>query len=149
MAIEKQVAANRRSPLLSSGQKTQAGKRASSRNSLQHGLTARNDAHLDGWIVSGLHAETAGERRLAQAVAGDHSRLAKARSLRNSTGAADHHSIHLLFRYERCCYWSMLANLRLLNEMQDTRRAFEQAKLLGTGFPDTNGFEFANHKIAA
>ena len=43
----------------------------------------------------------------------------------------------------------MQKNLRLLNEMQTTRRNFEQAKLLGTDFPGPNGFGFANDKIAA
>jgi hypothetical protein len=33
--------------------------------------------------------------------------------------------------------------------MQTTRRTFEQATLLGTGFPGPNGFGFANDKIAA
>jgi hypothetical protein len=149
MASEKQIAANRRNALLSSGPKTQAGKKASSGNSLRHGLTARNNDNLGGEIESSLHPENAAERRLAQAVAGDHSRLTKARSLRNGPSAADRHSIHLLYRYERTSYWSMLTNLQLLNEMQDTRRAFEQAKLLGTDFPSPNGFEFANDKIAA
>jgi hypothetical protein len=149
MATEKQIVANRRNSLLSSGPKTQAGKRASSANSLRHGLTARNNDNLDGGIESGLHPDPAGERRLAQAVAGDHSRLNKARALRNSAGAAGPHSIHLLSRYERTSYRSMRIHLRLFNEMQSSRRAIEQATLLGAGFPDPNGFEFANDKIAA
>ena len=153
MASEKQIAANRRNALLSSGPKTQIGKRASSRNSLRHGLTARNNDNLSGEIESRLHPENAGERRLAQSVAGDHSRLTKARSIRNSAGtlalAADPHTIQLLSVYERRSHRSMQKNLRLLNEMQTTRRNFEQAKLLGTDFPGPNGFGFANDKIAA
>ena len=69
MASEKQIAANRRNALLSSGPRTLAGKRASSRNSLRHGLTARNNDNLSGEIESRLHPENAGERRLAQSVA--------------------------------------------------------------------------------
>lgn len=153
MASERQIAANRRNALLSSGPKTQTGKRASSRNALRHGLTARNNDNLSGEIESRLHPESIGERRLAQSVAGDHSRLTKARSIRNSAGtltlAADPHSIQLLSLYERRSHSSMWKNLRLLNEMQTTRRNFEQAKLLGTDFPDPNGFGFANDKIAA
>jgi hypothetical protein len=119
MASEKQIAANRRNSLLSSGPRTQAGKRASSGNSLRHGLTARNNDNLDGGIESSLHPENAGERRLAQSVAGDHSPTPSA---------------HLLSVYERRSYRGMQKNLRLLNEMQTTRRTFEQAKLLGTDF---------------
>ena len=147
MATERQIAANRRNALLSSGPRTQAGKRASSRNAVSHGLTARSNDNLDGKIESSLHPETTGERRLAQAVAGDHARLTMSRSIRNL--AADPHSIHLLSRYERRNFHSMQRNLRLFNEMQTARRTFEQAKLLGTGFPDPNGFGFANDKIAA
>ena len=105
MASERQIAANRRNALLSSGPKTQTGKRASSRNALRHGLTARNNDNLSGEIESRLHPESIGERRLAQSVAGDHSRLTKARSIRNSAGtltlAAAPHSIQLLSLYER------------------------------------------------
>jgi hypothetical protein len=149
MATEKQIAANRRNALLSSGPKTQAGKRVSSGNSFRHGLTARNNDNVDREIESGLHPETAGERRLAQSVAGDHARLNKARSMRNSDPDADPHSIRLLSVYERKSYRSMRQNLRLFNEMQATRRDFEQARLLGPGFPGPNGFGFANDKLAA
>jgi len=147
MASERQIAANRRNALLSSGPKTKAGKRASSRNALRHGLTARNNDNLSGEIESRLHPENAGERRLAQSVAGDHARLNRARSI--LAVATDPHDIRLLSVYERRSYRSMRENLRLLNEMQTARRSFEQAKLLGTGFPDPNGFGFANDKIAA
>jgi hypothetical protein len=146
MASERQIAANRRNALLSPGPKTQAGKIASSRNALRHGLTARNNDNLDGRIESNLHPVNEDERRLAQSVAGDHSRLTKARFIRNSP---DPHTIHHLSIYERSSYRSMLKNLQLLNEMQTTRRTFEQARLLGTDFPDPNGFGFANNKIAA
>src|SRR5580658_5178903 len=107
MASEKQIAANRRNSLLSSGPKTQAGKKVSSANALRHGLTARNNDNLDGKIESSLHPENEGERRLARFVAGDHSRLNKARSLRNSAPGAEPHTIHLLSRYERTSYHSM------------------------------------------
>lgn len=40
MATEKQIAANRRNAMRSTGPKTAAGKRRSSQNSLKHGLTA-------------------------------------------------------------------------------------------------------------
>jgi hypothetical protein len=146
MASERQIAANRRNALLSRGAKTQAGKMASSRNALRHGLTARNNDNLDGRIESSLHPENEGERRLAQSVAGDHSRLTKARFIRNSP---DPHSIHRLSIYERSSYRSMQKNLRLLNEMQTIRRTLEQARLLGTDLPGPNGFGFANDKIAA
>lgn len=151
MASERQIAANRRNALLSRGPRTQAGKRASSGNSLSHGLTARNNDNLDGEIESSLHPENEGERRLAKSVAGDHYRLNKARTILHIVRAlpADPHSIQLLCVYERRSLRSMRKNLRLLNEMQATRRAFEQAKLLGTDFPDPNGFGFANDKIAA
>jgi hypothetical protein len=147
MASEKQIAANRRNALLSSGPKTKAGKMASSRNALRHGLTARNNDNLSGEIASRLHPQNARERRVAQSVAGDHARLNKARSI--LAVAADPHDIRLLSVYERRSYRSMQENLRLLNEMQTARRTFEQAKLLGVDFADPNGFGFANDKIAA
>jgi hypothetical protein len=146
MASERQIAANRRNALLSCGPKTQAGKLASSRNAVRHGLTARNNDYLDGVIEYCLQPENEGERRLAQSVAGDHSRLTKARSLRNT---ADPHTLSVFERYERSSYRSMQKNLQLLNEMQDARRTVEQAKLLGTRVPDPNGFGFVNDKIAA
>jgi len=153
MISEKQISANRRNALLSSGPRTPEGKKASSRNSFRHGLTARANGKLSGEIESNLHPETDGERRLAQSVAGDHFRLNRARSIQNDITtraiAADPHSIHLLSVYERRSYRSMQKNLSLFNEMQATRRAHEQASLLRTEFPGQNGFGFANDKFAA
>ncbi len=150
MASERQIAANRRNALLSSGPRTQAGKRASSRNSLSHGLSAtENNDNLDGEIeLSRLHPKNAAERRLAQSVAGDHARLNKARSLRSSAAvladAADPHSIHLLSRYERASWHSMRKNLRRFNEMQITRTHHRaRPNCSASDLPDQNGFEFA------
>jgi len=147
MASEKQIAANRRNALLSRGPRTEAGKKASSMNALRHGLTARANDQSGSRIESSLHPETAEERRLAQSVAGDHSRLNRARSI--LTSAADPHSVRLLSSYERRNYRSMQKNLRLFNEMQATRRALEQARLLQTDVPGQNGSGFANDQIAA
>jgi hypothetical protein len=153
MASEKQIAANRRNALLSSGPRTAEGKKASSRNSFRHGLTARANGKSGGEIELSLQPETDGERRLAQSVAGDHFRLNRARLIQNDITtraiAADPHSIHLLSVYERRSYRSMQKNLRLLNEMQAIRRALEQASLLRTEFPGPNGSGFANDQIAA
>jgi hypothetical protein len=153
MASEKQIAANRRNALLSSGPKTPEGKKASSRNSFRHGLTARNNEKSGGEIESSLRPEGAAEHRLAQSIAGDHFRLNRARSMLNGIGsraiAADPHDIQRFAVYERRSYRSMHRSLRLLNEMQATRRALEQASLLRTEFPGPNGFGFANDKIAA
>jgi hypothetical protein len=44
MATAAQIAANRRNARRSTGPRTVAGKRASSRNTLRHGLTARRHA---------------------------------------------------------------------------------------------------------
>lgn len=147
MASLKQIAANRRNALLSRGPRTEAGKKSSSRNVLRHGLTARIDDPVGSKIESNLHPETDGERRLAQSVAGDHSRLNRARSILAS--AVDPHSVRLLSGYERRNYRSMQKNLRLFNEMQATRRALEQARLLQTEVPGQNGPGFANDQIAA
>lgn len=153
MASEKQIAANRRNALLSSGPKTPEGKKASSRNSFRHGLTARNNDKLGCEIESSLHPEGAAEHRLAQSVAGDHFRLNRARYMLNGIDsraiAADARSIQRFAVYERRSFHSMQKNLRLLNEMQATRRALEQARLLRTEFPGPNGFGFANDEIAA
>jgi hypothetical protein len=147
MASQKQIAANRRNALLSCGPKTEMGKKSSSTNALRHGLTARINDPLGSMIESSLHPETAEERRLAQSIAGDHARLNRARSI--LTSAADPRSVRLLSGYQRRSYRSMQKNLRLFNEMQATRRALEQARLLQTDVPGQNGSGFANDQIAA
>ena len=47
MATPAQIAANRRNALKSTGPRTAAGKAASGRNALTHGLTARTAVVLD------------------------------------------------------------------------------------------------------
>ena len=85
MTSEKQLAANRRNALRSTGPKTAEGKERSSRNNLRHGLTGHitvlpsedREAHdcFVGALLDSLNPETLLERQLAQSIAEDTWRL--------------------------------------------------------------------------
>jgi hypothetical protein len=117
VATEKQIAANRANARLSSGPKTLAGKRKSSRNAHRHGLSAplQSDpfasAKIDA-IAHSLAGEQAGETQLA--LAADFARaqfeLLRIRSTRSemmakielySIGTQELRRIVALDRYER------------------------------------------------
>jgi hypothetical protein len=211
MATEKQIAANRRNALLSTGPKTGDGKKASSMNAIRHGLTGQinvmtpeeQEAHdiFCEDIESSLAPENSIERQFAHSVADDHWRLNRARSIENNIftlacsfedsgdetenpevekalGAArvfiaDPKRFQLLTIYEGRIHRGMQKNLKLLTELQATRRALEaqhkaqrdhaleEARLLcqlaategescdpSTDYPDPNGFVFSNDEIA-
>jgi hypothetical protein len=156
-------------------------------------------------IVASLDAQEGIERQLAHSVAEDHWRLNRARTIENNiftlaasfeqsdadstqpeiddaladarTFVADPERFQLLTIYERRIQSNMQRNLKLLTELQNTRRtleakrkeesrrqreqAFEEARLLtqlaqmegvscdlSTDYPDPNGFVFSPEEIA-
>jgi hypothetical protein len=100
MTSEKQIAANRRNALQSTGPKTPAGKAQSSRNSLRHALTgqvallpaedrAAHDTFCEELIAS-LNPETAIEQQLAHSIAEDSWRLNRVCALETNIFALGH-----------------------------------------------------------
>ena len=91
MISEKQLAANRRNALRSTGPKTAEGKEHSSRNNLRHGLTGQitllpsedREAHdyFVNALIDNLNPETPFEQELAQSVAEDTWRLNRVRAI--------------------------------------------------------------------
>src|SRR5580693_9211185 len=100
MISEKQLEANRRNALRSTGPKTTEGKSNSSRNNLRHGLTGHinilptEDREAHAAFCNELHdrlkPETPIERQLAQSVAEDSWRLNRARAIENNMFALGH-----------------------------------------------------------
>ena len=91
---EKQLEANRRNALRSTGPRTVEGKTRSSRNNLRHGLTGQvtvlpdedreaHDAFCDR-LVAGFNPETPIEEQLAHSVAEDAWRLNRAAAIENN-----------------------------------------------------------------
>jgi len=94
MATEEQIAANRRNAQLSTGPRTEAGKKASRMNAYRHGLTGQidvttpdeqeaKDKFIAG-IVASLTPEPGIELQFAHSIAEDHWRLNRARSIENN-----------------------------------------------------------------
>ena len=94
MATEKQIAANRRNAQLSTGPRTEDGKRTSSLNAYRHGLTGQievmtpeekevHDEFCAG-IVASLNPADPLESQFAQSVAEGHWRLNRARAIENN-----------------------------------------------------------------
>jgi hypothetical protein len=112
MISEKQLEANRRNALLSTGPKTGHGKERSSRNNLRHGLTGQisilpnedREAHnaFCDELGNSLKPETPMEQQLAQSVAEDSWRLNRARAIENNmfalgrqeSGKNEHRELH-------------------------------------------------------
>jgi hypothetical protein len=100
MISDKQLEANRRNALSSTGPKTIEGKSNSSRNNLRHGLTGQinilptedREAHdaFCNELGDSLKPETPMEHQLAQSVAEDSWRLNRARAIENNMFALGH-----------------------------------------------------------
>jgi hypothetical protein len=100
MISEKQLEANRRNALRSTGPKTIEGKSNSSRNNLRHGLTGQinilptedREAHdaFCNELSDSLKPETPMEHQLAYSVAEDSWRLNRARAIENNMFALGH-----------------------------------------------------------
>jgi hypothetical protein len=94
MISEKQLEANRRNALRSTGPRTPEGKSNSSRNNLRHGLTGQinilptedREAHdaFCSELTNSLQPETPLEHQLAYSVAEDSWRLNRARAIENN-----------------------------------------------------------------
>ena len=94
MISERQLEANRRNALRSTGPKTIEGKSNSSRNNLRHGLTGHmnilptedREAHdtFCNELHNSLKPETPMEHQFAHAVAEDSWRLNRARAIENN-----------------------------------------------------------------
>lgn len=94
MISDKQLAANRRNALLSTGPRTEDGKNASRLNALRHALTGQidvttpeekdaRDKFFEG-IVASLAPENAIEHQIAHSIADGHWRLNRASSIENN-----------------------------------------------------------------
>ena len=104
MTSLKQIEANRRNAQNSTGPRTEAGKKRSSRNAVRHGLTAETvigpleDAEdyqeFEETITAGFDAETAVERELILRLARLLWRLRRATSIGESDQARDRRSGH-------------------------------------------------------
>jgi hypothetical protein len=91
MTSEKQLEANRRNAMRSTGPKTDEGKARSSRNNLRHGLTGQitvlpsedREAHdaFVNQLLEGLNPETPMEEQLANSIAEDSWRLNRVRAI--------------------------------------------------------------------
>ncbi len=100
MTSEKQIEANRRNALRSTGPQTIEGKSKSSRNNLRHGLTGQisllptedREAHdaFCNELIDGFQPETPMERQLAQSIAEDNWRLNRARAIEDNLFALGH-----------------------------------------------------------
>ena len=100
MISDKQLEANRRNALSSTGPKTIEGKSNSSRNNLRHGLTGQinilptedREAHdaFCNELSDSLKPQTPMERQLAHSVAEDSWRLNRARAIENNMFALGH-----------------------------------------------------------
>ena len=100
MISEKQLEANRRNALHSTGPKTEGGKAQSSRNNLRHGLTGQinilptedRQAHDEfcNRLIDSLKPETPMEHQLAQSVAEDSWRFNRVRAIENNMFALGH-----------------------------------------------------------
>jgi hypothetical protein len=111
MISDKQLDANRRNALRSTGPKTTEGKSNSSRNNLRHGLTGQinilptedREAHdaFCNELSNSLKPETPMEHQFAQSVAEDSWRLNRARAIENNMFALGHEGerreIHIAF----------------------------------------------------
>jgi hypothetical protein len=94
MATQEQIEANRRNAQLSTGPRTQEGKKASSLNAYRHGLTGQIEVMTDeekeihdnfcAAIVASLHPSDAIENQYAQSIAEGHWRLNRARTIENN-----------------------------------------------------------------
>jgi hypothetical protein len=94
MATQEQIEANRRNAQLSTGPRTQEGKKASSLNAYRHGLTGQIEVMTDeekeihdnfcAAIIASLHPADAIESQYAQSIAEGHWRLNRARTIENN-----------------------------------------------------------------
>jgi hypothetical protein len=94
MATEQQIAANRLNAQLSTGPKTEAGRKRSSLNALRHGLTGQVTAmtdedraahdQLSKALIANLAPEGAMETQLAQRIATDSWRLNRAAAIEDN-----------------------------------------------------------------
>ncbi len=104
MISEKQLEANRRNALHSTGPKTLEGKARASRNNLRHGLTGQitimpnedREAHdmFCDELIGGFKPETPIEQQLAQSIAEDSWRLNRVRAIENNMFALGHADQH-------------------------------------------------------
>jgi hypothetical protein len=104
MISEKQLEANRRNALRSTGPKTTEGKARSSRNNLRHGLTGQvtvmpnedREAHDNfcGELIDSFKPESPLELQLAQSIAEDNWRLNRVRAIENNMFALGHADYH-------------------------------------------------------
>jgi hypothetical protein len=104
MISDKQLEANRRNAVRSTGPKTIEGKSRSSRNNLRHGLTGHvtimpnedREAHdtFCNELIDSFKPETPIEQQLAQSVAEDSWRLNRVRAIENNMFALGHADQH-------------------------------------------------------
>jgi hypothetical protein len=104
MISDKQLEANRRNAMNSTGPKTIEGKARASRNNLRHGLTGQvtimpnedREAHdtFCNELIDSFKPETPIEQQLAQSVAEDNWRLNRVRAIENNMFALAHADQH-------------------------------------------------------
>ena len=139
MPSDKQIAANRRNALRSTGPRTAAGKRSSRLNSYKHGLTAHVDPlppeqqqARDAFIAEladGLHPDGPAERELARSIAEIRWRLSRVPFLESRLFDAapdapfpgDPRGLQLLTVYEMRLARRAQSELRQLLAIQNTR----------------------------
>ena len=173
---DKQLDANRHNAQLSTGPKTETGKRNSSRNATRHGLfavppsTEAHD-HFTAAIIADLNPASELERQTAQLIAEDHYRLNRIREIETAIFAqGDPGTIFLqhakelerLTLYESRISRNIQRNLAQLKSMQADRKAaraqqMSEARLLaqlslsqGHAYdPARDGFVFSSPEINA
>jgi len=147
MATAAQIAANRRNALKSTGPRTAAGKAASSRNALRHGLTARAAVVLDedaqdfdrfrAELLTALAPRDAREELLADAAADAAWRLRRSvraeaahfdRAGRLDLGLAQHRELMTLLRYEATANRAFHRALALLERGRAPERRWNRKR---------------------
>ncbi len=200
MISDKQIAANRSNALLSTGPRTEEGKRRSSLNAMRHGITGQvtsmtdedRAAHdkLSQALIKDLAPEGAMEIQLAQRIATDSWRLNRISAVEDNlfalgqlqhggqtcpdapqlddaltmahTYTQESKQLQLLSLYEQRINRAIQKNLALLQSLQATRKAHQEAAMKEAAallklsemkgleyFPARDGFVFSNAQIRA
>ena len=165
MPTAKQLTANRRKALKSTGPRTVAGKSRAALNARRHGLTgqvahmpAEDRADHDAFclqFVDTLNPVTPIERELTQSIASGHWRLNRIRAFGDKIVAlVDHsHQFGLLTLYLQRTSRQVQRNMRLLNQLQTDRRTSAGTRTNPSlhdeikGDNPEIGFEFENAEI--